>query len=237
LTAVETGSDFANANNSSYVGAMNFWLRLPNVTSVTGMNTILDVGEYQVTVDLANGTGADVGKLYVEITVLGTDGSPAFQSRTSAHTQADGWLHIQASWNTSWQQTSCLYVNDVSDNNLLAPLGTHPCEYMATSPAQISLGSDARTTMPGQYGASFDICEFWFSESVYLDFTNPAVRGRFEASGGHPANLGPNGSFPAGTPPILYFRSPSSSFGTNSGSGGNFTFYGSGALTVSSSAP
>jgi len=70
-----------------------------------------------------------------------------------------------------------------------------------------------------------------------VDFTNASVRALFEATGGHPGNLGTNGSLPTGSAPILYFRSPYSSFGTNSGTGGSFTYYGKGALTTAATAP
>lgn len=234
---METNADLAGSVNTSYVGALNFWLLLPNVTSVTNEQTVFDIGASQVRINLVNGAGADVGKLYVQIAVSGTDGSPAFSSRTSAHTQADGWLHIQASWNTLEPSTSCLFVNDVSDNNLVTKLGYRPCEYVAVSPAQASMGAASATTVPGQYGASFDISEFWFSEAQYVDFTNAAVRSHFEAQGGHPAFLGADGSLPTGSAPIVYFPSSYSSFGTNAGTGGNFTFFGKGVLAASATAP
>jgi hypothetical protein len=232
-------SDFANTNNTTYVGAMNFWLRLPNVVAPEANNTdvIFEVGANQVHIWLRDGTGADVGKIYVEIAVYGTDGSPGFLSRTSAHVQSDGWLHIQSSWNLKSPGSSCLYVNDVSDNNLEHSLGYRPCSYMVKPSTRVSLGSDGRSSAPGQYGAAFDISEFWFSETQYVDFTNPAVRGLFEAPGGHPGYLGSDGSLPTGSAPILYFQAPNSSFGTNSGTGGNFTFFGKGGLTVASTAP
>jgi len=218
---------------------MNFWILLPNVLNpfASDVFDVFEIGVNQVHVWLRDGTGGDVGKIYVEIAVYGTDGSPGFISRTSAHTQADGWLHVQASWNLKSPQTSCLYVNDVSDNNLQAHLGYHPCRYVATSPVQVAFGSDPRVPGPGEYAAAFDISEFWFSETQYVDYTNPAVRAQFEAPGGHPGYLGSDGSLPTGSPPILYLRSPYSSFVTNSGTGGSFTFYGKGALTAATTAP
>ncbi|MGA2017577.1 MAG: immunoglobulin domain-containing protein [Opitutaceae bacterium] len=239
LTSLELGGDFGNTNNTTYVGSMNFWIRLPNVTSPFANNeyTVFEIGGNQLHVWLRDGTGNDSGKIYVEIAVYGTDTSPGFISRTSAHTQADGWLHIQASWDLKSPQKSCLYVNDVSDSHLQDPLGSHPCRYEATSPAQVSFGSSPTIPGPGQYGATFDICEFWFSETQYVDFTNAANRGLFEGSGDHPGSLGTNGALPTGSPPILYLRSPYSSFGTNSGTGGSFTFLGKGALTAAATKP
>jgi hypothetical protein len=239
-TSLELGGDFHNTNNTTYVGSMNFWIRLPNVVAPFANNTfdVFEVGVNEVHVWLRDGVGADVGKIYVEIAVYGTDGSPGFISRTSAHTQADGWLHVQASWNLkSPGQTSCLYVNDVSDNHLQSTLGYHPCRYVAVSPVQVSFGADPRVPGPGEYAAAFDISEFWFSETQYVDFTSAATRALFEAPGGHPGNLASDGSGPTGSPPILYFRNPYNSFGTNSGTGGSFTFYGTGALIPATTAP
>lgn len=239
LTALDLGGDFKNTNNTTYVGSMNFWIRLPNVSGPFANNVynVFEIGQNQVHVWLRDGTGSDVGKIYVEISVSGTNSSPGFVSRTSAHTQADGWLHIQTSWNLKSPQTSCLYVNDVSDNNLQDPLGHYPCMYMAKSSVQVALGSSTSIPGPGNYGAAFDICEFWFSESQYVDFTEPAIRALFESTGGHPGSLGIDGSLPTGSSPILYLRSPYSSFGTNSGTGGSFTFTGRGALTAAATKP
>jgi cell division septation protein DedD len=240
LTSLELGGDFPNTNNTTYVGAMNFWIRLPNVVGpyASGLFDVFEIGVNQVHIWLRDGTGSDVGKIYVEISVSGIDGSADFVSRTSAHTQADGWLHIQASWNLqSPNQASCLYVNDVSDNNLVAKLGYHPCSYVAKSPVQVSFGSDPRVPGPGEYAAAFDISEFWFSETQYVDFTNAAVRASFEATGGHPGYLGTDGSIPTDSSPNVYFHSPYNSFWVNSGTGGNFKFYGSGSLVPAATAP
>jgi len=239
LTSLQLGGDFKNTNDSTYVGSMNFWIRLPNMTGPCANNEfdVFQVGGNQVHVKLCDGTGGDVGKIYVEIGVFGIDGSPGFVSRTSAHTQADGWLHVQASWNLKSPQTSCLYVNDVSDNHLQFPLGHQPCAYAATSPVQVSVGSSTSVPGPGNYGAAFDLCEFWFSETQYVDYTISANRAKFEASGGHPGNLGSSGSLPTGSAPMLYLRSSYSSFGTNSGTGGSFTFYGKGALSAAATKP
>jgi hypothetical protein len=239
LTSLELGGDFKGTNNTTYVGSMSFWIRLPNVTNpfANSEYAVFEIGGNQAHVWLRDGTGSDVGKIYVEIAVYGADTSPGFISRTSAHTQADGWLHIQASWNLKSPQTSCLYVNDVSDNHLQDPLGSHPCKYVATSPVQVGFGSTPSVPGPGQYGAAFDICEFWFSETQYVDFTKSTNRALFEAAGGHPGNLGSNGSLPTGSPPILYLRSLYSSFGTNSGTGGSFEFLGKGALTAAATKP
>jgi hypothetical protein len=206
------------------------------VTPVGSKQNVFSIGEGQVRIQLADGTGADVGKLYVCIAASGIDGSAAFSSRTSAHTQADGWLHIQVSWNTKSPGASCLYVNDVSDNNVIKKLGYRPIDYVG-SPAQVSFGSASSATMPGQYGAAFDLCEFWFSESQYVDFTNAAVRSLFETAGGHPGNLGTDGSLPTGSSPIIYLRAPYATFGTNYGTGGSFAFYGKGALSASATTP
>ena len=133
------------------MGSLNFWLRLPNVTPVGAEQMVFCIGSENMRVVLTDGTGADVGKLYVQITAMGTDGSAAFSSRTSAHKQSDGWLHIQASWNTK-AGTSCLYVNDVSDNNVLANLGYRPVNYIGST-GRASFGSASAAATPGQYGA------------------------------------------------------------------------------------
>ena len=238
-TSLGLGKDFKGTNDTTYVGSMNFWIRLPNVAGPCAKNefAIFEIGRNLAHIWLCDGTGSDVGKIYVEIAVCGTDSSPGFVSRTSAHTQADGWLHVQASWNLKTPQTSCLYVNDVSDNHLRFPLGHYPCAYMAASPAQVSIGSSTNVPGPGNYGATFDLSEFWFSETQYVDFSNASVRAKFEASGGHPGNLGSTGSLPTGSSPILYLRSPYSCFVTNAGTGGSFTFSGKGALTAAATKP
>jgi hypothetical protein len=60
------------------------------------------------------------------------------------------------------------------------------------------------------------MCELYLNTTQYLnDPTN-------FASGGKPISLGSNGELPTGTAPIVYLRSPYTSFNTNSGTGGNF---------------
>ncbi len=64
-----------------------------------------------------------------------------------------------------------------------------------------------------------------FGSGVYFDPVTNEVK--FWNASGSPANLGANGEIPTGSSPVLYFPNGPSNFGTNLGTGGNHTIFGS----------
>lgn len=146
----------------------------------------------------------------------------------STYTSADGWLHILASWDVN-ALTGKLYINGADDE------------------ASPSLTNDTLDYTRGNHWIGRtaydiqkfdgDLAEFWLAQE-YLDLSVAANRAKF-STGRRPANLGTDGSRPTGNSPIIYLSSRpgdlAANFGTNKGTGGNFSI--TGTLAISSTPP
>lgn len=143
-----------------------------------------------------------------------------------------GWHQILSSWDTNFGAASKLIkvmIDGVQDTG-------------AVTDASLAFSSFYQDTNWGigasEIGSSkFNGCmsEFYFNTVAYLDVTQAANLALFRTAGGKPANLGATGASPTGTQPLIYLPSAAASFGTNAGSGGNFTITGS--LDVCSTSP
>ena len=132
----------------------------------------------------------------------------------STYLAGTGWLHLFSTWDASAGLRK-LYINGVSD------LGTD-----SGNNADIYYNQDNWFFGADSSGAdkiNMEVCEVYLNTVEYLD--DPT---KF-ASGGKPISLDADGSLPTGTAPIIYLKNPYDTFGTNSGTGGNFTV--TGALT------
>lgn len=167
------------------------------------------------------------------IGLTGVGGSPTFIfDTTSTYTASATWLHILASWNTNFiagNKLSHLYVNDVSNKTVASDSGgAFTVDY---TKADWGIG--------GQVGGSgkFNGCmtEFYFAPGQFLDFSNSTNRRKFISAIGKPVDLGVDGSTPTGSAPIIYLNNPAATFGTNKGTGGNFTI--TGTLDPASTSP
>jgi len=73
---------------------------------------------------------------------------------------------------------------------------------------------------------SADLAEFYFNNKEFVDVRIPANMAKFRNAAGRPVNLGPDGSWVTGKPPIVYFSrsasDPLSAFQKNRGTGGNY---------------
>lgn len=83
--------------------------------------------------------------------------------------------------------------------------------------------------LQAQGGASYncDLAFVWMDNSAAMDFSVESNRRKFIDADGCPVALGNNGETPTGSQPILYLSGTVSEFGTNKGSGGDFTATGS----------
>ena len=66
---------------------------------------------------------------------------------------------------------------------------------------------------------------FWTTE--YIDFGVEANRRKFYSPLQLPVDCGSDGTTPTGTAPAIYMRNDINAYGTNAGTGGNFTTPGS----------
>jgi len=150
----------------------------------------------------------------------------------SSYTSSATWLHVLASWNTNFaalSKLSHLYMNDVSDKTVNSD--SNPAfnvDYTSTNWA-VGAITDGTTKLNGC------LAEVYMAFGQYLDFSSSANRRKFISATGKPVDLGATGALPTGSQPTVYLNNPAASFGTNKGSGGDFTITGS--LDTASTSP
>lgn len=137
---------------------------------------------------------------------------------TSTLTADASWHHVAACWDTSSAALCLLYLDGLDDTGS-ASVGAGTIGYVAP---RVTVGAD-RT---GGNKMNCDMAEFWFDTS-YVDLTDAAERAKFLKATGTPASLGNAGQRPTGAPPLIYLKGPASTWGTNYGTGGDFTVTGS----------
>lgn len=143
------------------------------------------------------------------------------------------WKHILASWNTNFSagnKVTHLYVSDVSDKTVISDAsGTFNVDY--TPSTNVAVGA----TTAGVSKFNGCMAELYVAIGQFLDFSDSANRRKFISAIGKPVDLGADGSLPTGSAPIVYLNNPAASFGTNKGTGGDFTITGS--LDTASTSP
>jgi hypothetical protein len=146
-----------------------------------------------------------------------------------------GWHTVAASWDTNHPAGEKL-IHIVVDGQVITPEIDDP------DPAfQIEMdGSDGSSLWRIYTGGSGDyaVAEFWFKRQ-YLDVTDPSVLAQFFTADNKPRNLGPDGSWPTGSQPDIYFSARDSDaasvFASNRGSVGGW--YEVGALELADPSP
>lgn len=201
----------------SKVGSFSCWVRLDS----TGQQDIFVIGTGpRFKLEFNSGKFSFVGKNSSNTTILNIATTTTYSSGTT-------WYNILASWNLA-TATAYLYVNNASDLTSTT-LTNDTINYSDTSLNTFVGRANA--------GALLNSClaELWFDPTTAIDFSNSSNRAKFIDSNGLPVSLGADGSTPTGSQPILYLKDSYVSFGTNSGSGGNFTV--NGVLTAASTTP
>ncbi len=127
------------------------------------------------------------------------------------------WNHVLISWNTA--SGIEVYINDALDTPVSSSVRAGNINY------DFAMVIGATTGLVGRLAA--DMAEIWMDLTTKIDFTVEANRRKFITGSGRPARLGANGELPTGSSPALYLKGPASNWGTNSGTGGNFTVTGS----------
>ena len=84
------------------------------------------------------------------------------------------------------------------------------------------------------YPFTGDMAEFWLDYGTYIDLSSAAELQKFYLVS-KPVNLGPDGSIPTGSAPLVYFTGDTATWPDNAGSGGTFTEIGT--LTTASTSP
>lgn len=148
-------------------------------------------------------------------------------STSNSYASGATWLHILSSWKTDTAGARHLYISDVSDlvqNTFL----NNAVDYTVNDWGVGARANDGSTKFNGC------MAELYFTTS-YLDLSVEANRRKFISGGLRPVSLGADGSLPTGSQPLVYLKGVAASFGTNSGSGGNFTI--TGTLDAASTTP
>lgn len=215
------GADLTGIADSKS-GIFSAWLRIDNDTASTDKI-------------LANVTATQRFIVYrtaaYGLIIIGYNavGASILSIRTNTPQLASSdWVHYLVSWDLATGATN-IYRNDVSDK--VQTTATNDTIDYATSGANWAVGSN---TEGGQKFSSA-ISELYFAPGQYLDFSTESNRRKFIDADGLPVSLGADGSTPTGTAPAIYLKGDYSSFGTNSGTGGNFTV--NGTLEKASTTP
>lgn len=138
-------------------------------------------------------------------------------STSGTLTVATGWFHCLISCDAGINRAQ-IYINDVSDSVIGGGALTDAAIGFS---GLIDWGVGAIPT--GSVKADALFSEFYFQIGESLDMSNSTNRRKFITAGGHPADMGADGSTPTGTQPLIYLHNQVPNFQTNLGSGGNFT--------------
>jgi len=157
-------------------------------------------------------------------------GTSIFHIRTTGtFAAASTWYHVCGSINTSTAAYT-LFINDVSDSNIVT--NQTPFTIPWATPTNWLVGAYNTGTLKWNGALS----QVWISSKEYVDFSNIAVRRQFINAYKKPVEwLGTDGALPTGTAPDIYMRNSATNFGTNSGTGGDFTI--TGALDIATPSP
>lgn len=149
----------------------------------------------------------------------------------ASHVASATWKNILMSWDVNFSDGNKLihqYINDVSDKSVTDGVAAFSVDYTATN-----WGIGAYTS--GTQKLNGCLAEVYLAFGQYLDFSVTANRRKFLSATIKPVQLGSDGSAPTGVAPIVYLQGNAAGFGTNSGSGGNFTI--TGTLDTASTSP
>lgn len=145
------------------------------------------------------------------------------------------WGHFLASWNLAVANSARLYFNDQSDLNVVSYVNGNNIAYVTGN-----WGLAGPSAMSG-FRWEGCLAEVYLYLNQYMDFQLVSNRRKFISESGKPVFLGPDGSFPLGSAPHIYFRLDDgetvTNFATNRGTGGGFAQTGSGVLDAGSTSP
>lgn len=151
---------------------------------------------------------------------------------TTTLVAGSAWRHIICSIDLANTANRACYIDDSAESVTWTTYTDDTLDMdIATTPRYTIMGSNGATPANLVDGC---IAEFWFDD-VFIDLSVEATRRKFRSAAGKPVNLGADGSVPTGSQPVLYFKTASPNFETNSGSGGNFTE--NGAIDACSNSP
>jgi len=188
-------------------GLLSFWVKSTFSDALRVMDD--DSSHFVVNVALDN---------ILSIVANRSNGDLCLSMRTTSGLSTSGWSHVLAAWDLSADALCKIYING-SDDTSISIRDNQAIDYTTTGWTIGALnGAEDLLNLVG------DMAELYFT-TEWLDITDSSVRQTF-AKNGRPVNLGSDGSRPTGTAPLIYLKGPASTWGTNAGSGGDFTVHG-----------
>lgn len=189
------------------IGLLSFWFRIDEAPA-TGVDYFVGNGRFRVNITSTPGDVYIVG--------IRTTGASCLSMHSAASKDDGAWHHFLAVWDLSASALCKIYVDDVDETTIL----TRTNDAIDYTNTNFAIG---RFHSGGGY-VDGDLAEFYFT-TEWLDITDSANRQKF-ARNGKPFPLGSDGSRPTGTAPLIYLKGPAANWGTNAGSGGDFTVHG-----------
>lgn len=176
--------------------------------------------------------GLNLGRIQIILQSSGGSQTLSYLGNTVGAHDDGLWHSLLASWNTGAGAGSKflqVYADDVADGGSI----TDGSVSFNVDNSESNWGIGATTA--GANTLVGDIAQVYYRIGSTIDFSVEANRRKFISADNRPVDLGANGSLPTGTQPIIFLNNPAASFGTNKGSGGDFTV--TGTLTDASTRP
>ena len=209
-------SDFTGAADGKSF-TLSMWVKLANTTTAYRLWSANASNK----LDLLTTVGGKfhfIGRNYAGADIL---------ADANMGTTSTSWQHIQIAADLA-NSVAYLYLNDV----------------LAESSWDTGPTNDALDLTPGGWGVGArqdggaklngDMADVWFHDT-FIDISIEANRRKFIDYRGRPVYLGPTGSIPTGSQPIVYLGNAFSTWHNNLGSGGDLVANGS--LTAAATSP
>lgn len=192
------------------LGLLSFWIKAAAPGSSQYLAYFGSAGRLRVFISASTG--------YISVAGFRSTGASCLNMDSTTTPAANGnWRHVLAAWDLS-ADASCKVYIDGSDVTTLNTRTANNIDYATAGP--VTIGADNT----GAFKLGADVAELYFT-TEWLDITSSTNRQKF-AKNGRPVALGSDGSKPTGTAPLIYLRGPASNWGTNSGTGGDFSVVG-----------
>lgn len=205
-----------SGNADSKMVTVSFWVKF---SAAAGANLLRN----QIWSSTESGTGYFmVNRLEVafggvfQVFARNTSGTSILDIRsTSAHTNANTWIHVMISVDLSNTGKRHLYVDGVDE----LAVSTYTDDTIDFTRPNHYVGSDGGTAQ----WLNGCLSEVYIAQGQYIDLSSSGNRLKFRSAGGLPVDLGATGSVPTGVAPLVYLPNPHGTFEVNAAGAGNFT--------------
>lgn len=168
----------------------------------------------------------------LSITLVNAAGTVSLSFVSTSAISSGAWHSLVISWDTNFSAGNKLFHCYLDDSSVAGTkIDAGAAFNVAYEKTNWSVGA---TDFPSQY-LNGRLSEVYFAMGQYLDFSVTANRRKFLSATNKPVSLGSDGSLPTSVQPTVYLNNGAATFGTNKGSGGNFTI--TGTLDTSPTSP